>query len=199
MAQAFDAGRLRFTGDPFLVAQGVLEKYVWFPFATFSASAGVLAYRTGKPEELWRFRWFDRKGTPLEDAGPVAEFASWDLSPNGHSLAVNMRTARDIWVFDLVRGTNSRLTSGGGGEPSWSPDGRQIAFTIDGESPSVIRRVAANGSGKEELVAQLDRSASVEQWTADGRYLILEADVPGGLGGAAVRRREAISGRDRPV
>ena len=175
MAQPFDAGRLRFTGDPAVVAQGVLERVA--SFATFSASAGVLAYRTGRPEGPFRFRWFDRKGTPLGDVGPAGTFPGWDLSPDGHALAINMTTAsgRDIWVFDLVRGTNSRVTSGGGGEPSWSPDSRQIAFTIDGQSPSVVRVVAANGSGKEELVAQLDRNAMVDQWTADGQYLILSA------------------------
>jgi serine/threonine protein kinase len=179
MAQAFDAGRLRFSGDPSLVAQGVLERAAT-PFAAFSASAGVLAYRTGPPEGPKRLRWFDGKGTPLGDVGPTADFWSWALSPDGHALAVNMRTApRDIWVFDLVRGTNSRLTYSGGGQPSWSPDGRQIAFTMDGESPSVVRRIAANASGKEEQVAQLDRNADVLQWTADGQYLILTVRDPG--------------------
>ena len=180
MAQPFDAGRLRFTGDPSLAAQEVSEATTLdFPFAAFSASAGELVYRTGRRER--RFRWFDRKGSPLGDVGHAGDFVAWDLSPDRHALAVEMGTAShlDLWVIDLVRGTNSRLTSGGGGEPSWSPDGRQIAFTIDGESPSIVRRVAANGSGKEELVARLDRNAEVEQWTADGQYLILTANVLG--------------------
>jgi Tol biopolymer transport system component len=91
-----------------------------------------------------------------------------------------MRTApQDIWVIDLVRGTKQRLTYSGGGLPSWSPDGRQIAFTTNGESPSVVRRIAANGSGKEEVLARLDRNADVLQWTADGQYLILTVKDPG--------------------
>jgi serine/threonine protein kinase len=170
MARPFDAGRLRFTGDPSLVAQGVFESSTP-PVAAFSASAGVLAYRTGRTEK--RFRWFDRKGTPLADVGPASDFVAWDLSPDGHALAVAVTAASgwDMWVIDLVRGTESRLTSGDGGEPSWSPDGSQIAFSPNNGPRCVV--IAANGSGKKKLVAQLDRNAGVEQWTADGRYLIL--------------------------
>src|SRR5208282_4205182 len=45
MAQAFDAGRQRFTGDVFLAAQELLEHSANPPFGTFSTSAGVLAYQ----------------------------------------------------------------------------------------------------------------------------------------------------------
>jgi serine/threonine protein kinase len=178
MAQPFDAGRLRFTGDPSLAAQEVSEAMTPdFPFAAFSACADELVYRTGRPER--QFRWFDRKGTPVGDVGRAGDLGGWDLSPDGHALAVATRTAShwDIWVIDLVRGTNSRLTFGGGGEPSWSPDGRQIAFSPDNGPRCVV--MAANGSGKEQLVAQLDRNVQVEQWTADGQYLILTAYVLG--------------------
>ena len=179
MAQPFDAGRLRITGDPFPVAQEVSDVFIWYlAGTTFSASGGVLAYRTGSPE-AHRLRWFDRKGSPLGYVGLAGQY--WDpaLSPDGHAVAVSIRTASasDIWVFDLVRGTNSRLTFGGGNHfnPSWSPDGRQIAFRFVDASRSVIHRVLANGAGKEELAVQLDRDAQVWQWTGDGRYLIMDA------------------------
>jgi dipeptidyl aminopeptidase/acylaminoacyl peptidase len=154
MAQPFDAGRLRITGGPFLVAQEILDVNIWNLSATaFSGSGGVLAYRTGRTEGH-RLRWFDRKGSQLGDVGLAGDY--WDpaLSPDGHAVAVSMRMASawEIWVFDLVRGTRSRLMFGGGNRynPNWSPAGRQIAFRFLGASRSVIHRVLANGAGKEE-------------------------------------------------
>jgi len=195
MAQPFDAGRLRFAGDPFPVAEEV-PAGVEPPLAVFSASAGVLAYRT---EEPTRLKWFDRKGSPLGDVGPVGEY--WDpaLSPDGHAVAVSMKTAThwDIWVFDLVRGTNSRLTFGGGEHynPSWSPDGRQIAFRFVDGPRQVVHRVLANAAGKEDLAVQLDRNATVWQWTTDGQYLITRE---GGSGKPAEVWAAPASGGGKP-
>jgi Tol biopolymer transport system component len=85
-------------------------------------------------------------------------------------------TRSDIRLFDLVRGTNSRLTFGGGDHfSSWSPDGRRIAFRFAGESRVVVHRVLANGAGKEELAVKRDRNAQLWQWTVDGQYLIMAA------------------------
>jgi dipeptidyl aminopeptidase/acylaminoacyl peptidase len=175
MAQPFDNRRLELKGQAVPAAERVNDNGGG-GWAAFSASAGVLAYRA---EGAWRLRWFDRNGSPLGDVGPVGAY--WDpaLSPDGHAVAVSMRTASlwDIWVFDLVRGTNSRLTFGGGDHynPSWSPDGWQIAFRFAGGPRDVVHRVLANGTGREELAVELERSARLWQWTADGRYLIMTA------------------------
>jgi len=171
MAQLFDNRRMELKGQAVPVAERMGDNGT-VGWATFSASAGVLAYRA---EELTRLRWFDRKGSQLGDVGPVGDY--WDpaLSPDGRALAVSMRTANhwDIWVFDLDRGTSSRLTFGGGDHyvPHWSPDGRQIAFRFVDGSHWTVHRVPANGAGKEELAVQLD-NANLSQWTADGQYLI---------------------------
>jgi Tol biopolymer transport system component len=80
-------------------------------------------------------------------------------------------------VLDLVRGTNSRLTSGlkNHDYPVWSRDGQQIAFSFDRDPLWVVHRMSANEAGKEELVAELDRSEVVSQWTRDGQYLMMSA------------------------
>jgi len=179
MAQPFDNRRLELKGQA-VPAGGQVGDNGTVGWAAFSASAGALAYRTEGP---WRLRWFDRKGNQLGDVGPVGDY--WDpaLSPDGHAVAVSMRTATtwDIWVFDLVRGTNSRLTFGGGDHyvPHWSPDGRQIAFRLVGGPRVVLHRVLANGAGKEELAVEFDRNANLSQWTADGQYLIMHVSGSG--------------------
>ena len=178
MAQRFDSERLRFTGDPFLLAEGVSGDR---PFPTpFSVSDGVLAYRADGRGGPKRLRWFDRNGNQLGDVGPAGRYREPALSPDGHALAVAMKaTSRwDIWVFDLVRGINSRLTSGRRNHayPSWSPDGQQIAFSFDRDPLWVVHRVTANGAGNEQLVVQLDSSAVLSQWTRNGQYLIMDSN-----------------------
>jgi len=175
MAQPFDNGRLELKGQAVPVAeQGGIGDNGTGSWAAFSASAGVLAYRA---EEVSRLRWFDRNGSQLGNVGPVGEYFDPAISPDGHAVAVSMRTANhwDIWVFDLVRGTSSRLTFGGGDHynPTWSPDGRQIAFRFVGGPRWVVHWVLANGAGGEEMAVQLDRNVNNPQWTADGRYLIM--------------------------
>jgi dipeptidyl aminopeptidase/acylaminoacyl peptidase len=83
--------------------------------------------------------WFDRKGARLSTLGAIAGYSNPALSPDGRSLAVCIRDEatkkRDIWVFDLVRGTSMRLTFDPADDmdPLWSPDGRQIIFSSDRE------------------------------------------------------------------
>jgi Tol biopolymer transport system component/predicted Ser/Thr protein kinase len=190
VAQPFDARRLRFVGDQISVAEGLSVDLSGVSgtsadagdFAVFSACAGVLAYRTGESADT-RLRWFDQKGHALGDVGPAGEYLEPALSPDGHAVAVSKRTAGkwDVWVIDLLRGTNSRLTLGAGDHlyPRWSPDGRQIAFSFRNESRMVVHRVPADGGGKEELMAQLDHNANIGHWTADGRYLIIANEEPG--------------------
>jgi Tol biopolymer transport system component len=199
MAQPFDAPRLRFTGDAFPVAQEVSEGHL-LSRAMFSASSGVLAYRNDKPEGPSRLRWFDRKGGQLGDVGPAGAYNYPALSPDGHAVAVDIGPGghRDTWIFDLVRKINSRLTSGGGVHynPSWSPDGRQVAFSFGNyQGRVVVQRMAANGAGKEEPAAQLDRDAELSQWTADGQYLIMRA---GGFGKVYEIWAAPLSGGGKP-
>ena len=177
MAQAFDAGRLRLTGDVFPVTEGVAQGNR-STYRGFSAAAGVLVYGTGGADGPKRLRLVDRKGSRLADVGPPANFWDLALSPDGHAVAAGMPTDafEDIWVFDLIRGTRSRVTLGQAGHsnPKWSPDGREIAFVLTDPSGWVIKRVPANGTGKEERLVQLDRNAGLSQWTPDGRFLILQ-------------------------
>ena len=83
-------------------------------------------------------------------------------------------TAVNIWLFDLTRGSRSKLTFDPADEtnPTWSPDGRQIAFTSDKKGSRDLYRKAASGSGQEELLLQSADDKSAEDWTRDGRYLL---------------------------
>ena len=83
----------------------------------------------------------------------------------------------DIWVYDVGRGSRTRLTfdrSAWTGE--WSPDGRRIAFL----SESGIYLMTLDGAGAPEL---LDADASdPTSWSPDGQTLLIRSGSSRGRG-----------------
>jgi Tol biopolymer transport system component/predicted Ser/Thr protein kinase len=186
-AQAFDRAKRRLEGDPFPVAERVVLMRGLFGGAAFSVSpGGVLAWRTGAATETMQLTWFDRSGKKLGAVGPPAEYSNPALSPDERSLAVGQAEAgqltRDLWVFDLVRGTRTRLTFDPGDDlnPTWSPDGRRMAFSSTRGPTRDILEKAADGSGDERrLFVPKEGEAAVEDWSADGRLLLFNRQSVG--------------------
>lgn len=73
-----------------------------------------------------------------------------------------------------MRGTSRRLTFDPADDlnPTWSPDGARIAFTSDRRGVREIYQKLANGSGEDELLLESKESAHVEDWSADGKFLL---------------------------
>ena len=176
-AQPFDAGHLRFTGEPFPLAEQ-LSRNDTGRVALFSTAAGHMIYLAGPGAQSYRMDWFDRKGVHLSSVGAPAEYSNPALSPDGRNLAVCIRDEttkkRDIWLFDLIRGTNMRFTFDPADDldPTWSPDGRQIIFSSDRKGARDLYRKAASGTGAEELLMESKEDKNAEDWTHDGRYLV---------------------------
>jgi serine/threonine protein kinase len=165
MAQPFDIRKLRVSGDAAVVAS---------PVASFSVASATLVYQPGGSEGERRLRWYDRRGTILGDVGPPADYRGPELSPDGREVAyITAHPPREVWVYDLVRETTSRLTFDGGPHTRmvWSPDGREIAFAAGNRAYSVIHRMDANSVPSATPQVRLDRSSVLWQWTPDGRYL----------------------------
>jgi len=166
MAQPFDLRKLRITGDAALVAA---------PVGSFSVGGIALVYQAGGAEGERRLRWYDRNGTALDDVGPPGNYRGPELSPDGRKVAyVTTVPPHDLWVYDLVRGTNSRLTFNGDlhGKADWSPDGRDIAVSNGDLTNGEIHLNDANGARNETVAVHLDRGIVLWQWTNDGRDLI---------------------------
>ena len=175
--QAFDADRLRLSGEAFPVAEQVARNMV-FAGAAFSVRGGNLAYRIGQAEVGAEMVWYDRGGNRLGTVGEPADYSNPALSPDGRLLAVGKRDPlnrkRDIWVFDLSRGTSSRLTFDPADDtnPTWSPDGQNILFASDRKGARDLYRKLASGTGTEELLLQSGEDKNPEDWTRDGRFLV---------------------------
>jgi len=156
MAQRFDAGAARTTGDPVPVgdiAAGTV--------GAFSASsAGALAYRPRTSQGSARLLWVARDGRVITEAAPPGYYEDVALSPDGTraalSIVAEQPAQRDIWVRDLSRGVSSRLTFDPGDElaPAWSPDGNRIAYAAfrGGEMHCYVR--SAWGGGAEDSLGR---------------------------------------------
>jgi Tol biopolymer transport system component len=180
-AQKFDWKRRELAGAPVPVGQQV----AFLPEGAFSVSQnGILAYRTGSGGNT-ELTWFDRHGNRGSTAGPPAEYSNPSLSPDGSRLAVSrmdpQTRTRDLWVFDLKRGTSSRLTYDPADDlnPVWSLDGSRIFFTSDRKGQRDIYEKPANGIGNEAVVLESKQGKNANDISLDGRYLIYDTSTVG--------------------
>ena len=175
MAQPFDAKRLELTGSPVQLADQVNDTSF---DGLFSASnTGLLGFaRTGGNNR--QLTWYDRTGKVLGHAGEPAMRDEVELSPDQTRVAEGRSDERGnwtVWMLDLARGVNTRLTfEGGGGNAVWSPDGRQIAYTPNGGIAQDIYVKPANGAEQGDLLLHSDEVSTPKDWSRDGRFLLVE-------------------------
>jgi len=169
MAQRFDSGRLKVSGEPFPIAENLPTG--GNASANFSVSrTGVLAYRPSGMT-LNRLAWLDRSGREISTIAPAADFRAPALSPDGKRIAIRRSDGAnlDVWMIDLTRGVTTRFTFDDtpDGNPIWSPDGTQIAYV--GGQGLVVK--AANGLGATRVVVPADPTMLPMDWSRDGRIL----------------------------
>jgi len=182
VAQQFEPSSGELRGQASVLNDDVqVDGTVWR--GTFTASEnGTLLYQPGAAGGGMRLTWIDRSGkAPGEMLGPGAYYEV-QLSPDGKRAAVVDTTASagTIWIVDVTRGTRNRLTYNGSySDPVWSPDGKMIAYmsgAVGGGVPTAIMEKAADGSGEEKKLLDLNPADGITQdlddWSPDGRYLI---------------------------
>ena len=169
MVQSFDADRLQLAGE----AVPIVEQ-VGFSLSRALVSvspAGALA-RRGGGGSISQFTWLDRQGRSVGHVGEAGAYADVALSPDGARLAAGRAdNKRQIWVLDLARGIQSRLTflPAGAWAPAWSPDGRYVAFSgVNGRNIWIQDSTA----GTEPRQLSDVQGAIMNQWSPDGHYLI---------------------------
>jgi len=181
VAQPFDLRNFSVTGDAAPIAEHI-ALHGGTSAAMFSASDnGVLAYETGASQVTgWDLVWYDRSGKRLATVG-TNFFQTPALSPDGTKLAVGITDGRfgtsDIWFFDLVRSTKTRLTFDPSSElnPVWMPDGQSLIFSSNKTGTAHIYRMPIQGTGATETLLATEGAYEFPQSVCrDGRYLLYE-------------------------
>ncbi|PWT91666.1 MAG: hypothetical protein C5B55_07750 [Blastocatellia bacterium] len=178
MAQGFDANTLELKGDAFPVAEQTARNPI-NGRAMFSVSENeVLVLRAGEINTN-QLVWFDRTGKQLDALTPPGSYSAPALSPDEKRVAVSRvdpqtGTGGDIWLIDLERATQIRLTTDPAQDifPSWSPSGDRVIFISTRNGETSIYQKPSNGASPEEPLVSSAELKYNPQWSPDGQSII---------------------------
>jgi len=185
MAQPFDLGALKTTGEAFPIVESVDIGRAGL--ADFSISRnGVLAFQSAGARTA-QLVWVDRNGRELRRVGQPADYSEPTVSPDGKRIAVGIADPRsgsgDLWILEPARNITSRFTfdEADDATPSWSHDGRWIAFYSDRDGLQGIYLRDASGAGDAKLLLEATERHLPSGWSTDDRYLITTEFVDGNI------------------
>src|SRR5262249_48612568 len=182
-AVPFDASHLELSGTPIRLSSSPQMSIGPIIDAQLAFSAtGTMAYIRG-PDTTDLDRtlvWVNRKGVAVPVSDVHRPYASPRISPDGQRIAVSILESGNyqIWIYDLERGTFSRLTH----EKSnalgvWSPDGKQITFSSTLSGPANLYIVSADGNGSPERLTSSQFAQLPNSWSKDNVLLWTEVDT----------------------
>jgi len=178
-AAGFDPDRLVMTTP----AVPVIEDVVPTTLALSASGAALYSVAAGKqkPSELM---WVSRDGSaePV-DSNWRGEFDYPAVSPDGKALAVSVRDGpTHIWIR-RADGTRQKLTQEGtvNWRPSWSSDGRSIAFVSNKRGGGTqdaydAYRMPVDGSAPPELLLHHAFGLWEVELSRDGQWLVVRSD-----------------------
>jgi serine/threonine-protein kinase len=176
----FDERRLRLTGPPKAVVEGIMIATGWIPMVAVGTD-GSLAYATGEalateyqPRTLV---WVDRAGREEPVDAPARAWAWPQISPDGRRLGLHIHDSvnMDAWIYELDHGPLVRMTydPGQDGYPLWSPDGKRVAFwSRQGGGVSDLYLRSADLTGSDERLTKDSNGQQPFSWTHDGKRLV---------------------------
>jgi len=181
-AQRLDLSTYQPVGEPFLVVdQPVQMRAVFGAVAMTASSSGTLAYRRAiaLPHQL---TWFDRSGKRLGAIGEADTAEATGpprLSPDGRTVALHRRVNgnADIYLIDNAPdGAFQRLTTSPVADayPSWSADGRRIAFQSARKGGGFydLYERSVDGSSPETALLETADNKMLTGRTRDDRFIL---------------------------
>jgi Tol biopolymer transport system component len=175
MAVPFDPQGLTVTGTPVPVVDGVLQSSTSGAAQYSLSSTGSLVYVCGEFQSAQRrLVWVTRNGAEQTVTAPVRTYLFPRLSPDGRTVAVGVSEREThIWLYDLARETSTRFTFEGivNHNPTWTPDGKRIAFNSDKDGETSIYWQLTDGSGGLERLTTSPYPNIPMSWSSDGQLL----------------------------
>lgn len=166
-AVPFDLDRLEVHGTPTPVLEEVAYSAAWGSAQIDFSRTETLVYQSRKVGTgLVTVQWLDQSGNTRPLLPVPGNYLSPTLSPDASRLALT--SAGDIWVYELGRGSMTRLTFGGSyGNPLWTPDGQYIVF----RAARGILWTRADGTGRVQPLTQSNIQQIAWSFTGDGKRL----------------------------
>jgi eukaryotic-like serine/threonine-protein kinase len=178
-AVRFDARRLRVRGDPVKVLDSVAVKSGGVAQIVVAAN-GTMAYLPGVIGT--QLVLIDRQGRERLLLPAVQNYSNPRVSPDGRRVAVSVGHppyVSDIWIYDLVSGTFTRVTTGGTSDtPEWSPDGQRIAWTSVAQGRAGIWWQPWDGSEPPQLLVP---GARLPRFTPRGEAILASFETSAGM------------------
>lgn len=176
VAQPFDTRKLALSGEATPIAENVDTSLGVSAVRASVSQNGSLVYFPGGSAHGWEPFFADATGKQIGEKLPQGLYFHPSVSLDGKRLAICIVTGekRDIWVMDISRRTESRLTFDGNSDnPVWSPDGSLIYYGSLRNGQVEILARHSDGSGTEETILRSEQgNVNPEDVSRDGRYLL---------------------------
>jgi Tol biopolymer transport system component len=184
-AQRFDPKTMSIAGEPRQVAAGVNYVRAYDGAEVTASGNGILAFGP-QFAPLSKLTWLDRNGAEVGTLGQPGYFRSARISPDGRMIAYLRldphNTDSDIWIYDLLRNSDSRLTYRPMwyAPPVWSPKSDQLAFTGNrtGTWSVSVRDINSDKERQLPMPAETATYSVPTSWSADGRYIAYQNSNP---------------------
>jgi Tol biopolymer transport system component len=182
LAVPFDPVRLEISGAAVPVAENILENPRIGAGQYAISNDGSLVYIPGGvtygEHELV---FVDKTGTARSLTASKRPYEDFTISPDGRLIATTIEgPVTDTWVHDIARDTETRFTSGvENRDPSWTPDGKHIAYGGYRNGKYRVLWKPLDGSGPEETLVASDNPVDAWFWSPDG-HALLYSEFTGG-------------------
>ena len=185
-AIAFDPKRHATSGNPMPIVPDIQPNGGLSPFEI--SRNGTLVYRSGiDPQSRVLMREPGGKVDTLPLAPATLGYVR--VSPDGRTLAITVGSARGTnrftELYDLALGSVTRFSQEGGAHsPSWSPDGKRLAFTADisgGDAEDVFVQPVDRSSPPVRLF-KMPNDQHASAWPADTMLVFTSQTAPVALG-----------------
>ncbi|HMK28612.1 MAG TPA: protein kinase [Terriglobales bacterium] len=171
----FDIEHLKPAGPPLQLFDRVRTERDGAAQFTFAAD-GTFIYASGGDGAVGSLVWVDRSGNKQPLQAPVGDYSAFHLSPDGSRVVIpiNTPTGADIWLYEIGRGTTTRLTSDNKSSmPVWSPDGNAVYFmNWESGTPNIYRKTIDSGE-RIQLTHWTGNGGWPSAMSPDGRSLVV--------------------------
>jgi serine/threonine-protein kinase len=181
MAVRFDLAKLEVIGQPVALVENVMHGFgLTYRHRTGAGQFGIsdtgsLIYAPGGvPQPPGNsLLWVDQRGMEQPAGALRFPFGEVRLSPDGQRVASSTGGRElQVYVYDLARGTNSRLTGEGWSFYAiWTPDGKRVLFSWGKSTTDSLFWQPYDGSSPMERLTTSEYGQRPGSWSSDGNTL----------------------------